>query len=484
MIDFPENYFDAEERCGFKISHMMKCVWAAQLEVLLVIDEICKKHNLQYYAYFGTLLGAVRHKGFIPWDDDMDIAMKREDYIRFFIYAKEELPEEFRILSPYTEVEWGESFSRIVNSDNISVSEERLKKFHGCPFSVGIDIFPLDFLPKDPQVRKMQKSLLEIAKNSYYLILYFKKPIEEELEDPDLAKRILAENIKKISDFTGIQRGQGVSLDNWILQMFDAICMLGNGTDADTIGSFQIHIKNLLTDEIKKEELEKTVKTDFETITIDVPIGYDVVLKKVYRRYRELRFSPRHTYPFYKKQIPLMQGHNIWDENELNEELNRSYENYQLDHYGNDDVDPPEEWMNKIKQAKREGKRIVLFGTSIIDFLMKEEEYIDILKSAIKEIEKYKDKILIWWRPDKVTGYIYFYKHPELEKRYQEWLAYFRQNDLGILDETEELTRAINRTDAYWGEETIAYNRCVQMGKPCKLMEGHDLGFVLNEADI
>ena len=79
----PDNFLEGEIRNSFYVESMMKKVWAAQLEVLHEIDRICKKHNITYFADWGTLLGAVRHKGFIPWDDDMDITMKRQDYIKF-----------------------------------------------------------------------------------------------------------------------------------------------------------------------------------------------------------------------------------------------------------------------------------------------------------------------------------------------------------------------------------------------------------------
>ena len=83
MLEFDKDFFEKEERCGFTIEPMMKSVWAAQLEVLEKIDRICKENGIKYFADWGTLLGAVRHKGFIPWDDDMDICMLRPDYLRF-----------------------------------------------------------------------------------------------------------------------------------------------------------------------------------------------------------------------------------------------------------------------------------------------------------------------------------------------------------------------------------------------------------------
>lgn len=69
---FNSNFFKKEVRNNFEISEMMKRAWAAEMEVLQMVIEICNRNNLQYFADWGTLLGAVRHHGFIPWDDDIE----------------------------------------------------------------------------------------------------------------------------------------------------------------------------------------------------------------------------------------------------------------------------------------------------------------------------------------------------------------------------------------------------------------------------
>ena len=94
-MEFPQNYFCAEVRDDFEIPAMMKRAWAAELEVLSVIADVCGRHHLQYFADYGTLLGAVRHKGFIPWDDDIDICMLREDYMELIRVLPDELPQVF-----------------------------------------------------------------------------------------------------------------------------------------------------------------------------------------------------------------------------------------------------------------------------------------------------------------------------------------------------------------------------------------------------
>ena len=89
-ISFPLPFFREEVRNGFYIPTMIKRYWAGQLQILSEIAKLCKKHDIQWFGDYGTMLGAVRHGGYIPWDDDFDICMMRDDYERFFEIAKKE----------------------------------------------------------------------------------------------------------------------------------------------------------------------------------------------------------------------------------------------------------------------------------------------------------------------------------------------------------------------------------------------------------
>ncbi len=86
-----------EVLCGFEVSERRKKVWACELEIVKLFDGICRKYGLRYYLMYGTLIGAVRHKNFIPWDDDLDVVMPREDYVKLMHIIKKELPEYYDI---------------------------------------------------------------------------------------------------------------------------------------------------------------------------------------------------------------------------------------------------------------------------------------------------------------------------------------------------------------------------------------------------
>ncbi len=118
------------------------------LEILYVIDDFCKKHNLKYYLGEGTLLGAVRHEGFIPWDDDIDLFMPREDYEKFFQLAKDGLPEGYVVDTPETNPKHWTCFSHVEMTRTVPYIKKRLSGIALFP-GPAIDIMPMDYVPSD-----------------------------------------------------------------------------------------------------------------------------------------------------------------------------------------------------------------------------------------------------------------------------------------------------------------------------------------------
>lgn len=113
-----------------------------ELKMLITVVEICERHNIQYFMMDGTLLGAVRHQGFIPWDDDIDIAMLRNDYEKFLAVAQSELSAQYFLQTYQTDSEYPLGYAKIRDNETqfLEKSVCHLNINHG----VYIDVFPLD----------------------------------------------------------------------------------------------------------------------------------------------------------------------------------------------------------------------------------------------------------------------------------------------------------------------------------------------------
>lgn len=124
------------------------------LEMLIEIDRICRKHNIKYSLDGGTLLGAIRHKGFIPWDDDVDIIMRREEYQRFYKACKLEIDKNRFFLQEYRTdkaYRWGYAKMRRKGTEFIRLGQEHLKNRTG----IFVDIFVVDNVPDQWLMRRL-----------------------------------------------------------------------------------------------------------------------------------------------------------------------------------------------------------------------------------------------------------------------------------------------------------------------------------------
>ncbi len=140
----PGSFFKEEELCGHLVTAETKRLWAVQLGCLQELKRICEKHDIHFFASGGTLLGAVRHKGFIPWDDDIDVMMFYEDYKRFCEVAPKEIKHPYFFQNYYTEPGFGPALSRIRNSETTGCTSYDYAIADGR-YNCGIflDVFPL-----------------------------------------------------------------------------------------------------------------------------------------------------------------------------------------------------------------------------------------------------------------------------------------------------------------------------------------------------
>lgn len=133
----------------------LKELQAVELEMLLQIDKACKQLRITYFLDSGTALGAARHQGFIPWDDDVDLGMSREDYDRFVAEAPAILPGNYRVCTPANTAGYAPLFAKVMRTDTRFVTRETADA--GFDQGVFIDIFPYDALSADPSVAHAQR---------------------------------------------------------------------------------------------------------------------------------------------------------------------------------------------------------------------------------------------------------------------------------------------------------------------------------------
>ena len=140
-----------------------------EIESLKVFIQICEKYKLKYFMLGGSCLGVVRHNGFIPWDDDIDVGMPRKDYNKFLAIAQNELPQNLFLQTTITDPEYLMCFAKLRNSDTtfMEISSKEFNINHG----VYIDIFPLDGITDDESERKSHLFKLRVchkAKSRYW----------------------------------------------------------------------------------------------------------------------------------------------------------------------------------------------------------------------------------------------------------------------------------------------------------------------------
>lgn len=130
-------------------------IWATEQEILDVIHQVCTEHGLRYSLAYGTLIGAVRHRGFIPWDDDIDLMMPREDYEKLLAVWDQTAPKGYILQNTKTDPDFTQNFTKIRKDHTTFLQDEaeRTKHYHKGIF---IDIFPGDRVPSDKIGRKMQ----------------------------------------------------------------------------------------------------------------------------------------------------------------------------------------------------------------------------------------------------------------------------------------------------------------------------------------
>lgn len=263
----PDSFFKPETICDFYVDETRKKIWAVELDLLLQVSKICKKYNLKYFLCWGSLLGAVRHGGFVPWDDDLDVAMPRKDYEEFLTHAAE-FPEPYFLQTPFSDPGYYYSHAKLRNSNTAALDYPFL--FQGFNMGIFIDILPLDEIDR--------KEGMQIFDNVTQLIQ--ENNVAMRLTHPYLNER----DRKRVSEYKG-----GDPLENYN-KMQNLAKVSAKSSDVQCSLLMAV-VYGYSRDVWEKSCFDGLMEVKlYNSISTYIPKMYDVILKKTYGDY--MKFPP------------------------------------------------------------------------------------------------------------------------------------------------------------------------------------------------
>jgi lipopolysaccharide cholinephosphotransferase len=247
------------EKQGYELDEQLQELWQVQLDLLEKFIDVCQRHKFRCWVDSGTLLGAVRHKGFIPWDDDVDVTIMREDYEKLIQIAPDEFKAPFFFQSAYTDTDYyrGQAQLRMDGTSAIRPSD-CFQPFHQGIF---IDIFPIDGLAPD-------QTAMDAALKKNRRILRFLKAKNTNI--------LFSGRLTLI--FRKIKARRAVARHGWATIYADA---------EKALSQFKVSDSDYLSFGVprfvcKKSIYEDTVWLDYEDLKVPAPIHWDEYLRTMY----------------------------------------------------------------------------------------------------------------------------------------------------------------------------------------------------------
>lgn len=255
---------------------VLKRVQDTQLEILEDFIKVCEKYNLVYFMLGGTGIGVVRHQGFIPWDDDIDVAMPRGDYEKFMKVMDQEMGDRYKILTPLVDKNYACNVTHLQKKGTkfVPYVSRKMK----CDLCIDIDIFPLDHMPDDPAKRRRQLKRTWILNK---LIFLCGSP------EPIIPLNGIKKQVARII----------CAFTHYILKIFHVSprflykCLLReakryNNQKTKYINAFEVTMSDRAY--ISQKELFPMKKMPFEHLVVNMPNDYDTYLRRLFGNYMQL----------------------------------------------------------------------------------------------------------------------------------------------------------------------------------------------------
>lgn len=248
-----ESFLQPETICDFYVDEKRKKIWAIELDLLSHFIFVCNKYNLKYYLIGGSLLGAVRHNGIIPWDDDIDVGMPRKDYDRF-VKLNKEFNYPYFLQTPHTDNGYAYSFARLRNSETTCIIP--MFQYQGYNHGMYIDIFPYDNWVEEGGEALFQKIHQLAYDNSTYM----------RISNPHLDEK----NLERVKKWPGRN----------YLEVYDEIQSLASKymyIETDKVAKVVL-ASNLSKAVHNKCDYNETLLVDFSFLKVMIPKGYNNIL--------------------------------------------------------------------------------------------------------------------------------------------------------------------------------------------------------------
>ena len=287
-------YLEEEIRDGYTVSSEMKKVWTIELDLLRVFIQTCNKYNLRYWAGFGTLLGAVRHKGFIPWDDDLDVWMPRDDYERLLIISKDSFSFPYFLQTTLNDDDYYSAFARLRNSNTTGVL---VSGNNHCNNGIYIDIYPLDGIDSNLKRQKRRSQYIRFLNVMAHAHLYNVNP------------SILTKTMNKLTHLPFVHYNYHKTYNK-----VNELARKVGWNDADQVGIVVFWPYPFDKTHYDKKLFSESIDLQFENITVKAPRGYAEILTRLYGNYTQFppiedrgkwhnfTFDPDQPYTTFKKE--------------------------------------------------------------------------------------------------------------------------------------------------------------------------------------
>lgn len=247
-----------------------------ELDILQHVNHFCNENHIEYCIAYGTLIGAIRHKGFIPWDDDIDIVMTRENYNKFLEIFPRSIENRYRLVSEMDNDDYPFSFVKIEDTRTVLFEKNMVGSFNG----IYIDVFPLDYVPEDDKER------LKYVKKILFWHNVMGVKVHKRLVRHTWVKTLLSDLLFTLLKFVSVR-----CIRNKIIK-----CIFSIKVSSKTM------VGNLTTNAyIKKEKYDvkyfkEVCKVSFEGIQVNAPKKYDELLRIIYGDYMQLPPEDKRVY--------------------------------------------------------------------------------------------------------------------------------------------------------------------------------------------